>query len=75
MEDFRQFIQALAKRLAIGNFKVTVISGDKEFDAVVTGYDERYNTVAVRFDSDTLTQPEEVEVKTPGFRYCISFIV
>lgn len=67
--DFRQFIQELAKQLAVGNFKVKVISDDKEFDAVVTGYDERYNTIAVRFDSDTLTQPEQVEANTPGFGY------
>jgi hypothetical protein len=69
MEAFRLFIQDLAKQLAVGNFKVKVISGDKEFDAVVTGYDEQYGTIAVRFDSDTLTQPENVEVTAPSFGY------
>lgn len=70
MNEFKLFIQELAKQLALGNFNVKVISKDNiELDAVVIGYDERYNTITVRFLSDNITTEEYVEDDSPTFSY------
>ena len=71
MEDqvkWESFLLEMFKQLSFGDYQVIVkCAGDKEFPAKIIGFDKNYMTVRVRFDSDTLTQEENVRVESTGF--------